>query len=216
MTFDIKICGLRTATTVEAAADAGATMIGLVFFPKSPRHVSRAEARTAAGARAGLIRVALTVNADDQEIADILGAVPVDWLQLHGAEPPERVRQVKDKFGLPVMKALGVATPEDVAAAQDFAGGADRILFDAKPPQDATRPGGLGAVFDWGVLAAVDGRVPWMLSGGLTPDNVAEAVTAVKDLPGFSGVDVSSGVERAPGEKDAERIAAFVTAAKAG
>ena len=209
----VKICGLCRPEDVAAVADAGASYGGFVFFPKSPRNVSIAQARDLAlGAPVGLAKVALMVNADDAMLDAITAAVPLDMLQLHGSESPARVAEVKARYGLPVMKAVGVGGPEDLAAIDVYAEVADQLLIDAKPPKGADLPGGNGLAFDWQLLA---GRkywsVPWMLAGGLTPDNAAEAVLRT----GTRQLDVSSGVESAPGVKDAAQIAAFVAAAQA-
>ncbi len=211
MDIRVKICGLKRPEDVDAAARAGAVYGGFVFFPKSPRHLTVEEARAlAVEAPVGLAKVALVVDADDALLDAITVAVPLDMLQLHGRETPERVAEVRTRTGLPVMKAIGVAGPEDLAAIDVYSRVADQLLIDAKPPKDAALPGGNGLAFDWRLL---QGRkywtCPWMLAGGLTPDNVAEAVR----LTGARQVDVSSGVESAPGVKDPERIAAFVAAA---
>ncbi|MCW2309525.1 phosphoribosylanthranilate isomerase [Rhodobium gokarnense] len=207
MSLIIKICGLKTDDALEAALDAGADMIGLVFFPKSPRHVQLETAkRLAETARGRAEIVALTVNPDDALLETVMETVAPDWLQLHGKESPARVAEVRARHGRSVMKALGISTADDVARAGAYAGIADRLLFDAKPPKDATRPGGLGETFDWSLLDALDPAVDFMLSGGLDAANVAEAVRRTRAI----GVDVSSGVERAPGEKDADMIRAFV------
>ncbi|HCP82444.1 MAG TPA: phosphoribosylanthranilate isomerase [Octadecabacter sp.] len=209
----VKICGLRTAADVAAAASAGATYMGFVFFPKSPRNISIEDAAAlAVEVPIGVAKVALVVNADDALLDTITAAVPLDMLQLHGSETPERVAEVKARYGLPVMKAVGIADASDVPAIDDYAAVADQLLIDAKPPKDAALPGGNGLAFDWTLLA--DRKywtVPWMLAGGLTPDNVAEAALRT----GASQVDVSSGVEGAVGVKDAGLIASFVAAAKA-
>ncbi len=209
----VKICGLCRPEDVTAVADAGASYGGFVFFPKSPRNVSIAQARDLAlGAPVGLAKVALVVNADDAMLDAITAEVPLDMLQLHGSESPARVAEVKARYGLPVMKVVGVGGPEDLAAIDVYAEVADQLLIDAKPPKGADLPGGNGLAFDWQLLA---GRkywsVPWMLAGGLTPDNAAEAVLRT----GTRQLDVSSGVESAPGVKDAAQIAAFVAAAQA-
>lgn len=207
----VKICGLRTAEAVAAAADAGARYVGFVFFAKSPRNVSVDEARAlAAEVPVGVAKVALVVNADDATLDDIVGNVPLDMLQLHGSESPARVAEIKARYGLPVMKAIGIADAADLAQIDAYSPVADQLLIDAKPPKEADLPGGNGLSFDWRLLA---GRKywtkPWMLAGGLTADNVAEAIR----LTGARQVDVSSGVESAPGVKDPARIAAFVKAA---
>jgi len=212
--LEVKICGVKTAEIAGRAADAGADMLGLVFFERSPRHVTPAAAKAIAKALPGAAfpaLVGLFVDPSDRDVERV--ASVLDWAQLHGAETPAHAASVKKKFGLKVMKAVGVSGPEDVARAADY--DVDRILFDARPPKDADRPGGLGAVFDWAALEAYDGHAPFMLSGGLTPENVGEAVAAARGVKGFCGVDVSSGVERAVGEKDPARIAAFIRAARA-
>ena len=209
----VKICGLRTTGDIAAAAEAGATYVGFVFFPKSPRHLEVSSAAAlAAEVPVGICKVALTVNASDPELDQIVGAVPLDMLQLHGSESPERVAEVKARYGLPVMKAIGVAAAEDLAQIDLYAPVADQLLIDAKPPKDAVLPGGNGLAFDWRLLAGRKyWQKPWMLAGGLTPDNVAEAIR----MTGARQVDVSSGVESAPGVKDPSKIAALVSAAHA-
>lgn len=210
---EVKICGLSTPDTLRAALDAGAAMVGLVFFPKSPRHVPLDRARElAALARGRAAIVILTVDASDDELAGLVEEIRPDWLQLHGREKPDRVGAVRARFGLPVMKAVGVATRADLQTAALHAAVADRILLDAKPPPDAALPGGNGRIFDWTLLAGLDLPVPFMLSGGLTPANVAQAVR----LAGVAGVDVSSGVETAPGVKDVGLIRSFVAAVRQG
>jgi phosphoribosylanthranilate isomerase len=205
----VKICGLRDAAMLDAAVQAGAAYVGLVFFEKSPRHITLAQAAAlAAAVPAGVAKVALVVNADDTQLDALLAQVPVDILQLHGSETPARVTEVKARYGLPVMKAIGVAGPDDLAALDAYAQVADQLLVDAKPPVDADLPGGNGLAFDWRLIAGRRWPVPWMLAGGLTPANVAEAVA----LTGARQVDVSSGVESAPGIKDAALIAAFCAA----
>lgn len=203
----IKICGLSTAAALASALDAGADLVGFVFFPKSPRHLSL-EAAThlslIAGSRA--LKVALTVDADDEALDAIVAGVAPDMLQLHGHETPERVAAIKARFGLPVMKAIGVSSRDDLEAVARYAGVADRILFDAKPPAGADLPGGNGLAFDWDLLKDIRLDAPFMLSGGLDARNVVEAAVRT----GAGAVDVSSGVESAPGHKDASRIAAFV------
>ena len=207
----IKICGLSTAATLNAALEAGADRIGLVFFPRSPRHVGPAQAADLARrARGQAAIVALTVDADDMAIRDVIEAADPDFLQLHGQESVARVAEIRRIFGRRVIKALGVSSAADVARAEPYVPVADEILFDAKPPSGALLPGGNGVAFDWQILATLDLPVPFMLSGGLTPENVREAVS----LTGAPGVDVSSGVESAPGVKDPERILAFIRAAR--
>ena len=208
----VKICGLRTPADVTAVARAGAAYAGFVFFAKSPRNVTLPQARLAAlAAPPGLAKVALVVDADDATLDAIVEAVPLDMLQLHGHETPDRVAQVRARYGLPVMKAIGLADEGDLPAIFEFSTVADQILIDAKPPRGADLPGGNGLAFDWRLLAGRRWLRPWMLAGGLTAENVAEAVR----LTGARQVDVSSGVESAPGIKDAARIAAFVAAAGA-
>ncbi len=208
----VKICGLSTPTTLAAAIAAGADRVGFVFFPKSPRNVSvAAAARLAEAARGRAAIVALVVDADDDTLAAIVAGVRPDMLQLHGRETPGRVAAVRARFGRPVVKALGVSTPGDLGPLQDYAAVADEILFDAKPPPGAPLPGGNGRAFDWHMLAGLDLAAPFMLSGGLGPDNVGEALRITR----APAVDVSSGVESAPGIKDPDLIAAFVAAARA-
>jgi len=208
----VKICGLRTPADVTAVALSGAAYAGFVFFAKSPRNVTLPEARLAAlAAPPGLAKVALTVDADDATLDAIVETVPLDMLQLHGHESPDRVAAVRARYGLPVMKAIGLADEGDLPAIFEFSTVADQILIDAKPPRGADLPGGNGLAFDWRLLAGRRWLRPWMLAGGLTPQNVAEAVR----LTGARQVDVSSGVESAPGIKESARIAAFVTAARA-
>jgi phosphoribosylanthranilate isomerase len=207
--IQVKICGLTRPEDVTAVADAGAAYAGFVFFPKSPRNVSIETARElAVDVPVGVAKVALVVDANDALLDAITSAVPLDILQLHGHETPERVTEIRSRYGLPVMKAVGVADAEDVAALDLYADVADQILVDAKPPKNADLPGGNGVSFDWRLISARRWSVPWMLAGGLTPDNVAEAIA----LTGAKQVDVSSGVERSPGIKDAEAIRAFIQA----
>jgi phosphoribosylanthranilate isomerase len=206
----VKICGLRTLDDVAAVAAAGAAYIGLNFFPGSPRFVTLDEARSLAiSAPVGLCKVALTVDADDATLDSIVEAMPLDMLQLHGHETPDRVAELRARYGLPVMKVVGVADEADLAAVTDYSLVADQIMVDAKPPKGAALPGGNGLPFDWRLVAQRRWLRPWMLAGGLTADNVAEAIR----LTGARQVDVSSGVESAPGVKDPARIAAFVAAA---
>jgi phosphoribosylanthranilate isomerase len=208
----VKICGLATAATLEAALDAGADMVGLVFFAKSPRFVGLDHAHElAALARDRAKIVALTVDAEDDLLAAIVRVVGPDMLQLHGRETPQRVAAIKQAFALPAMKAIGVAEAADFARARDYEGVADWLLIDAKPPKDAALPGGNGRPFDWRLARGFAPKIPWLLSGGLDPDNVGEAIAR----SGARGVDVSSGVERAPGVKDEDKIAAFAAAARA-
>lgn len=211
MTLLVKICGLSTPDTLDTALDAGADMVGFVFFAPSPRHVGFDLARDLAAHVEGRAqKVALTVDADDTMLEQVVEALGPDMLQFHGREAPERVAAVKSRFGLPVMKAIPIEAEADLAAVGRYAGTADRLLFDARPPRDATRPGGLGKAFDWRLLEHLDLAVPFMLSGGLDADNLAQAL-AITRAP---GVDVSSGVERAPGVKDPDKIRAFIRAAR--
>ena len=208
----VKICGLSTAETLDVALAAGADAVGFVFFPPSPRHLGYAAARKlAARVKDRAEKVALSVDADDATLAAVVEALNPDVFQLHGREPPARVAAIKRRFGLPVMKAIAIEARGDLAAVADYAGVADRLLFDARPPPEATRPGGLGKSFDWRLLENLDPGVPFMLSGGLDAGNVAEALRVTR----ARSVDVSSGVERAPGEKDPDKIRAFVRAARA-
>jgi phosphoribosylanthranilate isomerase len=207
----IKICGLSTADALEVALEAGADMVGFVFFPPSPRHVDHDAARALGAQVHGRAqKVALSVDATDADLAAAIAALEPDLLQLHGKETPERVAAVRSRFGLPVMKALAISERDDLEAIRLYDKAADRLIFDARPPRDATRPGGLGRSFDWYLLQGLDSAIPYMLSGGLDAGNVAEALR-ITQAP---GVDVSSGVERAPGEKDAEKIRAFIRAAR--
>jgi phosphoribosylanthranilate isomerase len=212
MSLLVKICGLSTPETLDAALQAGADMVGFVFFPPSPRHLSlgaACELGRQASRRA--TKAALTVDADDATFENIIEVLQPDILQLHGKETTARVRDIKQKFGLPVMKVLAVETAADLAPLAGYTAVADRILFDARAPKGATRPGGLGAVFDWRLLEKLDPGLPFMVSGGLNADNVAEAVRVTRT----GGVDVSSGVEISPGVKDPDLIHAFIRAARA-
>jgi phosphoribosylanthranilate isomerase len=212
MSLIVKICGLSTPETLDAALAAGADMVGFVFFPPSPRHISLEVARDLGRQVRGRARkVALSVDADDALLANSIDALQPDILQLHGKETTARLRDIRQKFGLPVMKAIAVETRADLAALPGYAEIADRILFDARAPKGATRPGGLGAAFDWHLLEKLDLKLPFMVSGGLNAANVAEAVRVTR----AGGVDISSGVEHAPGQKDPEMIRAFVRAARA-
>ena len=207
----VKICGLKTLADVAAVAAAGAAYAGFNFFPKSPRYVSPSNARALAlAAPDGLCKVALVVDAEDAVLDAIVADVPLDMLQLHGHETPARVAEVKARYGLPVMKVIGVAEEADLAGLLDYQLVADQVLIDAKAPKGAVLPGGNGLTFDWRLLVGRKWLKPWMLAGGLTPDNVAQAIQRT----GARQVDVASGVESAPGVKDAGRIAAFVEAAQ--
>lgn len=208
----VKICGLTRPADVSAAVDAGATYLGFNFFPKSPRYIDiPGAAALAVDVPEGVAKVALTVDADDDLLDALSSAVPLDVLQLHGSEPPERVLAVKSRYGLPVMKVVGVATKDDLSLLDVHARVADQLLVDAKPPPGADRPGGNAIAFDWNLIAGRRWAVPWMLAGGLTPGNVAEAIAKT----GAKQVDVASGVESTPGVKDAGKIADFVAAALA-
>ncbi len=202
----IKICGIKTSDMLNVAIDAGADIVGFVHFPKSPRHISIDEIGVLISEARGRVETAvLTVNPDNSLIAEIAMFDP-EWLQLHGTENVGRVESIRAEGGVPVIKALPIGAAEDVATVAQYESVADRILLDAKPPMNASRPGGLGITFDWALLNSLDPSLPFMLSGGLTPENVADAVTKVKPF----GIDVSSGVEHAKGEKDAEKIQSFI------
>lgn len=209
----VKICGLSTPETLAAALDAGADLVGFVRFPKSPRHLELEMGRVlSAQARGRAERVALVVDAEDGELAAIVEAIDPDLIQLHGGETPERVRAIRARFGRPVMKAVGLAERADLAAIDLYRGVADRLLLDAKPPRiPEALPGGNGLAFDWRLLVGLDPRLAFMLSGGLTSETVGAAIA----LTGAAAVDVSSGVESRPGEKDPAKIEAFVRAARA-
>ena len=212
MSIEVKICGLTDAAAVKAAVEGGAAMCGFVFFPASPRNLTPKEAaELTKGVPEGVIRVGLTVDADDALLADIALVAKVDMVQLHGAETLARTNEVRERFGLPVIKVLAVQGPDDLAAAEAYQGAADRLMFDAKPPEDASRPGGNARTFDWQVLKNQTFALPWLLAGGLTAENLAEAVKT----SGAVAVDVSSGVEDAPGVKNVDKIRAFLAAAAA-
>ena len=211
-TTRVKICGLSTAEDIRVAAEAGARYVGFVFFPKSPRNVTIQQARDlAVDVPLGVAKVALTVNADNDLLDAITGAVPLDMIQLHGSESPERVTEVKARYGLPVMKVVGLSSADDLARIADYETVADQILVDAKAPKDADLPGGNGLSFDWRLLEGREWAVPWMLAGGLHAGNVAEAIART----GARQVDLSSGVESAPGVKDPAKIREFMQAALA-
>jgi phosphoribosylanthranilate isomerase len=212
MSLIVKICGLSTPETLDVALAAGADMVGFVLFPPSPRHIGLDLARELGKqAKGRAVKVALSVDADDALLANSIDALQPQILQLHGKETVARIRDIKQKFGLPVMKAIAIETKADLAALPGYAAVCDRILFDAKPPKDATRPGGLGDVFDWHLLEGLDLKLPFMVSGGLNANNVAEALRVTR----AGGVDISSGVESAPGVKDPEMIRTFIRAARA-
>lgn len=212
MPLSIKICGLKTPEALDVALESGADLVGFVFFGPSPRNLDLPTARTLGArvdGRAG--KVALTVDANDETLSAIVAALQPDMLQLHGSEPPERVAVVRSRFGLPVMKALPIAERGDLSPIRLYAKVADRLIFDARAPEAATRPGGLGKPFDWTLLKGINPGIPYMLSGGLDAGNVAEAIR----ITGAPGVDVSSGVESSPGVKDPDKIRAFIRAARA-
>ncbi|HET7850436.1 MAG TPA: phosphoribosylanthranilate isomerase [Pseudolabrys sp.] len=211
MPLIVKICGLRTPEALDVALESGADMVGFVFFAPSPRHLGLPAARDlGARVRGRAKKVALTVDATDEMLFDIVEALKPDVLQLHGSETPERVSTVRSRFGMPVMKALPIETRSDLSPIRLYAKVADRILFDARAPQEATRPGGLGKRFDWKLLKDIDPEISFMLSGGLDARNVAEALRITR----APAVDVSSGVERKPGVKDLDKIRAFIRAAR--
>ena len=207
----VKICGLTSPEAIKGAAQAGATYGGLVFYEKSPRHLSLVKAREVAlAAPPGFAKVALVVNPQDAFLEEMLSQVPIDILQLHGAEQPQRVQQIKQSTGLPIMKALGIATAQDLHEIDRYADICDQLLIDAKPALGAKLPGGNGLAFDWQLLENHTWKIPWMLAGGLTPDNVAKAIRVTQARQ----IDVSSGVERAPGLKDMDKMRNFVVQAR--
>lgn len=204
-----KFCGLRSEQAVLDAAEAGANYIGLNFFAKSPRYVAHDLARDLALATPiGVAKVGLVVNADDVTLDAILNRVPLDMIQLHGKETPERVAEIKDRYGLPVIKAVGIAVQEDLTALESFLTVADQILVDAKAPSGADLPGGNGLSFDWKLIAGRRWPIPWLLAGGLTSETAKLAI----EMTGTNQLDVSSGIESSPGVKDAEKMRAFVRA----
>ena len=207
----VKICGLTSPEAIKGAAQAGATYGGLVFYEKSPRHLSLAKAREVAlAAPPGFAKVALVVNPQDAFLEEMLSQVPIDILQLHGAEQPQRVQQIKQSTGLPIMKALGIATAQDLHEIDRYAEICDQLLIDAKPAPGAKLPGGNGLAFDWQLLENHTWKIPWMLAGGLTPENVAQAIRVTQARQ----IDVSSGVESAPGLKDMDKMRNFVAQAR--
>ena len=207
----VKICGLTSPEAIKGAAQAGATYGGLVFYEKSPRHLSLAKAREVAlAAPPGFAKVALVVNPQYAFLEEMLSQVPIDILQLHGAEQPQRVQQIKQSTGLPIMKALGIATAQDLREIDRYAEICNQLLIDAKPAPGAKLPGGNGLAFDWQLLENHTWKIPWMLAGGLTPDNVSQAVRVTQARQ----IDVSSGVESAPGTKDIEKMRNFVAQAR--
>jgi phosphoribosylanthranilate isomerase len=216
MSLLIKLCGLKTEESVGAAIDAGADMLGLNFHPKSPRYVTPQHAAILAILARGRSKiVALAVDPADAMLSDLLSTVSPDLWQFHGSESLERIRDARSVFGLPVLKAVGVATSDDLTVVPAFSRVADHILLDAKPPKDAAYPGGHGKPFDWPILAALPPNLPFMLSGGLTPETVGDAIRSILAMGlNLVGVDVSSGVESSPGVKDLGKIAAFIAAAR--
>ncbi len=207
----IKICGIKTRSILDNAIDAGADMVGFVHFPRSPRHASIEEIATLISHARGRVETCvLLVNPDNSCVAEVAALGP-DWIQLHGPESPHRVEAIRTEAGVEIIKAVPIGSAEDVANVANFVDVADRILVDAKPPKGADRPGGLGETFDWGLLKALDPSIPFMLSGGLTPQTVADAIRTVRPF----AVDVSSGVESAPGVKDKRLIEAFIRNARA-
>ncbi|MEM7226231.1 MAG: phosphoribosylanthranilate isomerase [Pseudomonadota bacterium] len=214
MSLEVKICGINTPAALDAAVAAGADLVGFVFYPNSPRAVTPAQAIDLAGRlKPGVKRVALMVDPDDALVAEVTGQVPLDFIQLHGAETPRRVAEIRARTGLAVIKVLKLSTAEDLAPAETYAEVADRLLFDAKPPKSMKNalPGGNALAFDWRLLAGKTWSKPWMLSGGLEPDNLKQAV----EISGARSVDVSSGVEERPGLKSPEKIDAFLAQARA-
>lgn len=208
----VKICGLRDQAGIAGAVSAGANYVGLVFFPKSPRNVTIAQAADLVlQVPVGVAKVGLFVNPDNDQLDATLAAAPLDIIQLHGDESPERVTEVRARYGLPVMKAIGIAEESDLAAIDTYAQVADQLLVDTKAPKNTDRPGGNGAAFDWGLIAKRRWPVPWMLAGGLTQDNVAQAIATT----GAQQIDLSSGVETAPGVKSNALMQAFIAAARA-
>ncbi len=210
MTVSVKICGLSDEAAVAAAVEGGAAMCGFVFFPASPRYVTPVRAgELTRDIPENVIRVGLVVDADDDALAEIVATAGIGMLQLHGTEAPGRVKDIRERFGLAVMKVLPVAVADDLVQAKDYEGIADRLMFDASPPEGAARPGGNARAFDWGLLAGKTFALPWMLAGGLSAENLSEAVKT----SGAEAVDVSSGVEDAPGRKNPDKIRAFLAAA---
>ena len=207
----VKVCGLKSINGIDAALAAGADMVGFVFFRPSPRSIS-IDVASDLSARVpdNVVRVGLSVDADDELLESIIKNVGVDMMQFHGKESPERIKEVRHRFNIPIIKAMAISGPRDVLDSEKYAKAADQLLFDAKAPKYATRPGGNAKAFDWPLIANKDWGLPWILAGGLTPENVAEAIVA----SGARSVDVSSGVEDGNGNKDAQKIFAFIDAAK--
>jgi phosphoribosylanthranilate isomerase len=211
----IKICGITTQGTMKAAGDFGADLIGYVFYDKSPRFLRRDAARLHIAKQDPCLKaVGLFVDPDDETLGLTLANMKLDYIQLHGSESPERCQAINTLFGVPIIKAIGVRQSQDLNKAAAYDGHVAMMLFDAKPQMRDQRPGGLGRKFDWDLLHQFSSQTPWLLSGGLTPENIGDAIGAVKSLPGFAGVDVSSGVESSPGEKDLHRMNTFIKAAQ--
>ncbi len=207
----VKICGIKTPALLEAAIDAGADIIGFMHFERSPRHVDLETLQVLISSARGRVETCVVlVNPDNSCVMEVAALSP-DWIQLHGPETPHRVEAIRDEAGIAILKAIPIGTAEDVTAVTSFADVADRLLLDAKPPKGSERSGGLGVPFDWSLLKALDPNLPFMLSGGLTPETVGDAIRLVRPM----GVDVSSGVESAPGVKDATLIRAFIDKARA-
>lgn len=207
----IKICGIKTERILDAAIEAGADMVGFMHFARSPRHLELDPIGELISLARGRTETCVVLCNPDNTLVAQVAALGPDWIQLHGPETPHRVEAIRDEAGIAILKACPIGGAEDVAAVATFIDAADRVLLDAKPPKGADRPGGLGDTFDWSLLKALDPSLPFMLSGGLTPDTVAAAVRSVRPM----GIDVSSGVESAPGTKDAKLIAAFISNARA-
>jgi phosphoribosylanthranilate isomerase len=209
--FLIKICGIKSEAILDAAIEAGADMVGFMHFARSPRHLELDPISELISVARGRVETCVVlVNPDNTLVAQVAALGP-DWIQLHGPETPHRVEAIRDEAGIAIMKVCSIGGPDDVAAVASYADCADRLMLDAKAPKDATRPGGLGTPFDWGLLKALDPVLSFMLSGGLTPANVGAAISAVHPM----GVDVSSGVESAPGVKDAKLVRSFIETARA-
>ena len=207
----IKICGIKSPEILEAVVEAGADMVGFVHFPRSPRHVDLDTLTELISVARGRVEsVVLLVNPDNSQVAEIAALDP-DWIQLHGPEAPHRVDAIRSDAGIPILKAVGIGSADDLGQIDGYEEVSDRLLLDAKAPKNSELPGGRGVAFDWSILGGLDQEVTFMLSGGLTPDNVGEALEKVRPF----GIDVSTGVEREPGVKDAALIAAFVSAARA-
>ncbi|MDA9989243.1 phosphoribosylanthranilate isomerase [Paracoccaceae bacterium] len=208
---NVKICGLTTGSSVTTAVTAGADYLGFVFFSKSPRYLTFSQAADFATLiPKNVIQVALVVDPNNDLLTNMMKYVPIDMIQLQGTETPQRVREVKELTRLPVMKAIGVSEPEDLDIIDSYATVADQLLIDAKPPKGSILPGGNGLAFDWGLMTGKTWDVPWMLAGGLNPENVTEAIKTT----GTAQIDVSSGVERAPGDKDPDKVTRFIQNAK--